>query len=222
LKFQMNYPLNQEIVLKEQFDPIYYDVTSREGELLDKYNVESRKEYKMLTTLEELQTLNIKRYKYSYYPTVVGFASHSQNLQRNQLFNSDEPGFFRTTAVGLNVTASIFDGYDRKMKIQRASIAKENVQLNKSIFLTATTLEAANANIQYQNTKQTIEARKKSLDMAEKIFATTKIKFREGVGSSLELTTAERDVYAAQAAYINALYDLIVARVDWEKAMGRL
>lgn len=44
----------------------------------------------------------------------------------------------------------------------------------------------------------------------------------EGVGSSLELTQAEGDKTQAEMRYMNALYDLMIARIDLDKALGKL
>ena len=58
------------------------------------------------------------------------------------------------------------------------------------------------------------------MELAEKIVRTAKIKFKEGVGSSIEVVSAERELYAAQANHINAQYDLLIAVKDLEIALG--
>ncbi|MNF16705.1 hypothetical protein D3C80_2198470 [compost metagenome] len=50
----------------------------------------------------------------------------------------------------------------------------------------------------------------------------TRIKYEQGVGSSLEVTNAETAVKEAQNHYITALYDLLISKVDLEKAAGRI
>ena len=83
-------------------------------------------------------------------------------------------------------------------------------------------LEFENARTQYLNASTTIESRKKSLALAEKIYETSRIKFKEGIGSSLEITSAERDVYQTQANLLDAQINLINAKVDLDKSMGKL
>ena len=67
-----------------------------------------------------------------------------------------------------------------------------------------------------------LENRKKALAMNESIYDRTKIKFTEGVGSSIEVTQAENSLYSAQNQYISALYDLLQAKVDLDIALGTL
>ena len=67
-----------------------------------------------------------------------------------------------------------------------------------------------------------LDARKKSLQLAEKIYETSRIKFKEGVGSSLETTSAERDLYQSQANLMEAQVNLIQAKIDMDKSLGKL
>ena len=78
-----------------------------------------------------------------------------------------------------------------------------------------------NARTNYRNAQERFDNQKKSLDLAERILNTTKIKYNEGVGSSLELVQAERDLYTTQANYINALYDFVVAKTSLDQALGK-
>jgi outer membrane protein len=50
----------------------------------------------------------------------------------------------------------------------------------------------------------------------------SKIKFQAGVGSNVELITAETDLREAQTNYYAAIYDVLVAKVDRDKATGEL
>ena len=60
------------------------------------------------------------------------------------------------------------------------------------------------------------------MDLAMKVARVTRIKFEQGVGSNLEVVTAESSLKEAQVNYYNALYDVLVARINIEKAFGKL
>ena len=114
----------------------------------------------------------------------------------------------------------IFDGFDRNAKIARAKIALAKTNTQKTEFERAVQLEFSNARSQYLNALNTLESRKKSLQLAQKIYDTSNIKFKEGVGSSLELTQAERDLYLSQANVLEAKLMLSQAKADLDKALG--
>src|SRR5262249_15065705 len=68
----------------------------------------------------------------------------------------------------------------------------------------------------------TLDFQKKNMELAEQVFDQTKKKFDAGVGSNLEINAAQTDLKGAQTNYINALYDAIIAKTDYLKAIGKL
>jgi len=142
-------------------------------------------------------------------------------LQRNNLFDNDMPGFFPATIVGLSLNIPIFDGFGTKAKTQMAMIDRDRLALQVDDFQRAVELEVINARTQYYNAKERLERQEKNLELAERIYNTTQIKYKEGVGSSLEMRQAEQELYTTQANYMNALYDLIVAKTALDKSLGK-
>ena len=47
-------------------------------------------------------------------------------------------------------------------------------------------------------------------------------KYKQGIGSNLEVVTAESALKEAQINYYNALYDVLVYKVDMDFALGNL
>ena len=59
------------------------------------------------------------------------------------------------------------------------------------------------------------------MDLAQRIYDTTQIKYREGVGSSVEVTQAEQSLYTTQGNYLQALYELVAAKMELVQALGK-
>ncbi|MBK8954810.1 MAG: TolC family protein [Saprospiraceae bacterium] len=222
LQFRMNYPLDKTITLKDNLGELmnraYLEVMNPEFQL----NIQNRPEHPVILQGIRLAEMNIKRYKFSYYPSLYGFAAYQQSLQRNKLFDSNDNGWFQTSNVGVNLSWPLFTGFDRKSKIQRATVTLDKTKLQLQQFENGVQLEFRNARTEYLNAMVTLENRKKSLALAEKIYDTAKIKFKEGVGSSLEVTSAERDYFQSQSHHIEAQFQLIQAKVKLDKSMGTL
>lgn len=222
LKFQMNYPLEKEIQLKDNLSEL---LDRSYLEIMDpniKLNIQERPELPVIMQGIRLAEMNIKRYQFSYYPSLYGFAAYQQSLQRNKLFDSDDNGWFQTSNAGVNLSWPIFTGFDRKAKIQRAKVTLDKTKLQLNQFENAVQLEYNNAKTEYLNALVTLESRKKSVKLAEKIYDTAKIKFKEGIGSSLEITSAERDYFQSQSLLIDAQFQLIQAKVKFDKSVGKL
>ena len=72
------------------------------------------------------------------------------------------------------------------------------------------------------NALDNMVAQKENMELAQEIYRVTKIKYQEGVGSNLEVLEADEDVKESQTNYYNALYDALIAKVEYEKAQGKL
>jgi outer membrane protein TolC len=83
-------------------------------------------------------------------------------------------------------------------------------------------MQVKTSRLKYINAKKTLNNRLNSLAIIEDIYNKTQIKFKEGVGSSIELTQAESQLFDAQASYINALYDLLISKTDLDIALGNI
>ena len=221
LKFQMSYPIDQPIIAEGNLDAMM--VANDLGEVVkEELNISQRPEYEVILVGEELADLGIKNVKAGYLPNVVGFASYSQQLQRNDLFDKNDNPWFTISVVGATLNLPIFDGFEKKAKMQKAKLEVEKVAIQKAEFERSVSLEVQNAKTAFLNAVQTVEITKKSQELAEEIYRVSQIKYKEGVGSSLELTQAERELYAAQSASTNALYEVLVAKTDLDKALGKL
>ena len=73
---------------------------------------------------------------------------------------------------------------------------------------------------EYKTALDDFENQKQSLELAEKIYGKVKIKYQEGVGSSLELANAEASLSQTQGNYINTMYNVLVKRSEFNKALG--
>lgn len=216
LKFTLNADESLVFNIEENLESI---ATELSPDLLSESNyVSTRPEVKYVEKGIELADLNIEQYKMGYYPTLRGFLSYTQTRQ----WNTVDDAFWAPTALaGVTLNVPIFDGWDKKAKIERAKLSKE-INLNQQeTLIRSIDLEVATARKAYTTAQKSLEAQNRNLDLAQRIYDTTQIKYREGVGSSLEVNQAEQSLYSAQANYIQVLYSLATAKYDLLKAIGQ-
>jgi outer membrane protein TolC len=82
--------------------------------------------------------------------------------------------------------------------------------------------DVAATRLNYNSAIATLDYQKKNMELAESVYNQTKKKYEVGTGSNTEITTAETDLKQSQTNYINAVYDAIIAKVDYLKATGKL
>lgn len=218
LKMTIGYPLDGSILISD--DIITLLKPADEADLMGKIDVSKRAELSVLSTVESLNLLNLELVRASAYPTVAGFTSLSENVQTNNLF-TQKWNFLPSGVVGFKASINIWDSGARKAKVERAQLALMNLKLQRNDVERGMTLQVMNARIAYTNAQKRFENQQKNLVLAERIYATTQTKYKNGVGSSLETTTAEQQLYQSQFNVRQAQYDLIVAQRTLQMALGK-
>ena len=222
LKFQMGYPIGEAVTLSTTLEEALGTARVEELNGLDNFSPSQRPEYATLQIADSLNQIDLRRIKSGYYPSLVAFGRHSQQFQRDNLFDSDESPRLPTTVVGVTLNVPIFDGFKKRAEKERALARTEKTRLQIEDFEQGARLALLNAEASVRNARLNVELRENSIALAEEIYRVAQIKFREGVGSSLEVNTAQSELYQVQDALTGALYDLATAYIDYEDALGEL
>jgi outer membrane protein TolC len=221
LKFQMGYDISQPITLSDNLDKAVNLDELQNLTLNEKIDPSSRPEFMVLQSQQRLNELDLKRYRMSYLPTLGAYGTYAAQFQRNTL-ELDRKNWYPYAIIGATLNLGIFDGLQTNARIQQAKINLLKTQNNVNQLKLSIEMESQTAAVTFKNALASLQTQKKNIDLARNIFDVTKKKYEQGVGSSLELNTAENDLHQAETNYYNALYDLIVARIDYQKATGTL
>ena len=187
-------------------------------------NIPRSKKTKVANTAVKLQGYDIRRYKLSYYPTVAAFYNFQRNGQRRAAENGQsQPWFwYSTNMIGLNVSVPIFDGFQKKNKIRQSQFTLEKVQNTLDQARKGIDLEKTIARNTLTSAILTMDSQEKNMELAQNVYNTVKKKYEQGLGSSFEILQADTDFQQAQSNYFKALYDAIVAKISYQKALGKL
>jgi len=224
LKFHMGYQVNELITLTDSLS-----VESSEFQELSRTaDISQRPDYKLLMAQQTLYELDVKRLKYAFLPSLSLYGSYQYNAQRNE-FNffdasSSDPTkkWFKVALVGATLNLNIFTGFQRVNKIEQTKItAYKNRNAIRTLELNAQ-LEANTASITYSNAYASLLRQKKNVELAQHVADVARKKYESGVGSNIEVVTAETSLTEAQTNYYNSVFDMIVAKTDYLKATGNL
>lgn len=219
LKFLMGMPIRDSLILTEEVT----DEKLRSGVLEGtQYKYEDRKEYQALELAKELNEFNIKRYKYSYFPTANLSSTFSKSAYRDQ-FNIFKKGDWYTGwNIGLNISIPIFDGFSKDANIKKAKLQLEQTNNQMDNLKLSIDNDIAVAQNNFRTAITTLDYQKKNMDLAEQVYNQTKKKYEMGLSSNLEITNAQADLITAQSNYTSSLYDAVIAKIDYVKAIGKL
>lgn len=221
LKFLMNMPQKDTLVLTDSIS----ENKIKDNILGDAYKYEDRKEYQLLSLGIKLGELNVKRYRLSFLPTLAAFGSYSKNAQRQQ-FNffkgGSEGQWFPTSLIGLKLTVPIFDGFAKSARVKKAKLELEKTTNNLEQLKASIDYDVVQAKLKITSSVVTMDNQKKNMQLAEQVYNTTKKKYESGLGSNQEIYNAQAELKVAQNNYYAALYDAIIAKIDYQKAIGKL
>ncbi|WP_411272962.1 TolC family protein [Daejeonella sp.] len=218
LKFQMGMTVNSQLTLTDSITSLQTDQTVLAR---DTSVYRNRIEYSLLETQKKLYEFDLKRYKSQFLPSLSAFGNTSQSFQSNnfsQLFDTNFP----STIIGLRLSVPIFSGGIKLNQVRNAKMVILKTQNNLMNLQNGINLEVDQAQTNYTNSLKSLDNQKRNMELAQEVLRVSKIKYEQGVGSSIEVTTAETSLKESQNNYINALYDLMINKVNVDKASGRI
>jgi len=218
LKFMMQLPQKDTLVLSDTLSEQLLTNFSA----IDSLTYENRPEIRQLNTALKLGEYNVQRFQLSRIPTLVAFGSFSKNAQRNTFDFLNQGPWFSTSLVGVKLNAPLFDGNARRSRINKAKLELQKTKNTYEKVKQAIDLEFVSAQKKMQSAMNTLTTQKANVALAEKVYNTTKSKYEQGLGSNLEIYTAQTELKMAQNNFYGALYDAVIAGIDFQKAIGKL
>ena len=218
--FQIGVPVGTDIQLVGELTE---DLVSSFNYSLKDFDYSKRIEYSILQTDKNLKFYDLKNNRSQYLPQVYANYNYGYNTSSsdyNVFFDSNRWKSFGT--LGFKVIVPIFDGFLKRSKINQSKYKIEQVE-NQILFLERSiNLQVNQSILSYENTKETILVSKQNLDLAEDVYKATELKFKEGVGSNLELIDSNNSLKIAQNQYYNSLYESVIASIEIKKTLGTL
>ncbi|MCC8408107.1 TolC family protein [Mucilaginibacter sp. UR6-1] len=220
LKFQMGMSIEEELTLTNKLEDVALNANVAENSV-DTAFYRKRIEYNLLESNIKLNELDVKAKKAEFLPTLSANGGYAGTFQENNwrfLFDK----FYTYSYIGLSLNVPIFSGGQRSNQLKQLQV---NVQKAKNDLHNATNgfkLQANAANVNYINSLQSLNNQQNNQKLAQEVLRVSRIKYGQGVGSSIEVSQAQTALEQANNQYIEALYNALVSKVDLDKAYGRL
>ncbi len=218
LAFILNVENDQPLKLTTQFEDIVNEYSNLvdEEELKDFSNHIDLKIAENQTITDKLQ---LKYEKSKYLPTLSGFFSSEYN-GFSDTFDLFRQKYYNTSLWGLSLNVPIFSGLQRKAKVQQARNQLTIAELNQLKISKELEKNANEGFLNYQNALMQYDLALQQVALSESIYNKENIKFFEGLGTSLELTQAENQLFQAQTQLIQNVSELVTRKIELEKALG--
>lgn len=222
LKFNMGFNVADEISLTDKFQELL-NTASTGVDPQPKFDLSANIDNILLDQSLNFQKLELKRQRANYLPTLSTFYSWRESRITNEGDQLFDP-LFRVpggTILGVNLSVPIFKGLSQRARVQTAQLNIAKTEISVKQAQQGLALQSAQSFTGYTAALSNVQNSRESVQLAERIRDRARIKFQEGVGSSVELLQAENELLSAQAAYVNAAQQLIDSRVTLDKNLNK-
>lgn len=218
LKLLMGMPVRDSLRLT---DSLSYDMIRNEV-LGDDYKYSDRRDYQLLQLNRKLNEFDISRYKKMYIPTASFTANYGQTQYSKDLDLFKRNSWYPASYLALNISVPIFDGFFKDANIRQAKLRLRQTENNMDSLKLRIDNDVRQSQLRFAAALSTLDYQRKNMELADKVYMQTRKKYDQGLGSNIEITTALAEQRTAQTNFFNALYNAVVARVDYLNAIGKL
>lgn len=216
LKSILNIPTQENVSLSFANQSMESNILLDTAELLQ---VANRVEFKQIQNLQEIQKLNTQYQKWNFLPRLNAYANYGLNYRNNDfsnLYNDNIP----SSNVGLSLSVPIFQGGKRIHEIRKSELQEARLELDLQNLENQISAQYSAAMASYRANMNEWRNAKGNMELSEDVYNTIKLQYDAGVKTYLELMTAETDLKTSQLNYLNALYAVLVSKLDIQKALG--
>lgn len=205
LKFQMGYPLEKDINLTDNLESLAAEI-QLESLVSNGFKLQNNINFQIMETQVKLNKLNMQREKSTFLPSLAAFYRHTEKFKKIDF------DFAPTDIFGLTLNLTLFTSGQRYVKVQQRRLELDKAINNRDNVARGLELEYINARNEMINAYDNYTNVKRNLELTQRIYDKTLIKFKEGLSSSMDLTQAQSQFLTAQGEYINNLNNLLAAK----------
>jgi len=163
---------------------------------------------------DEFATIN----RGDYWPTITAFGNYTY------AGTSEEWNFsnYSSSIIGLTFSINLFQGGRTKNKVQQDIIVSKQTYEQIKTLTDATEMQVKSKINELNRVKEQIDAMQKNILLAERAYKISENRFKEGVGSELEVKDADVSLSEAKINYTNAVHDYLIAKATLFNLIGRV
>lgn len=188
---------------------------------LARVSPQNRIEYQLLQTQGRLLDASVRYNRWAYLPTVNANVNYNL-LYQNNAFGQLYSQSFPNSLVGLSVFLPIFQGGRRVQQLRIAELQVQRLSYDLAALTSAVDADYAQALASYKGNLANYLALRENLELAQDVYRIINLQYRSGVRAYLDVTVAEADLRTARLNVFNALYQVLISKIDVQRALGEI
>lgn len=213
LRLNLGLNPNQEITLSTSLNEI---ATTIQLVTIDTFNIENNLDYKLISMQGEISYKSINMAKASYLPSLVAYYSYTEKIKK--------PVFDMTpkNVLGLTLSVPLISGGMRRSKLNQAKIDYDISSNTKDLLVDQLSLQEKQLRYNYDNFREQYFSQKNNIKISKEVLEQMNRKFKHGVASSLDLTSANSDYLQSEIDLTTTTLQLLNAELALRKLNNNL
>ena len=216
LKYQINATNETSIVLTDSLTT----VSALANESQQQTNPGNRTELKQSDIMHQNNELQLKKSYLNVLPSVSLFANYSTQFQYTNFDYTQRDWWSPYNYIGVKVSIPITSNFKNSNTIRESKyrlaktemdLKQKTADINYEIQKTATELT---------NAQQNMISTKANYDLSNTIYSNQKQQYNLGSLQYSSLLDNEKTLNTAEQNYIKAVYDYLMAKISYDKALG--
>ncbi len=217
LKFSMGMPLETQLDIEHDFDVEKQVQLPAEEE----FQPEQRYDYQLLERNINLQLIDVKNKKYSFVPSISGYARYGA-ISYSQEFRNSFDTWYDYSTIGLKLNVPIYSGSRRMSQYKQSQLNLMNMQESAKLSRQQYRVEYENARAKLMSSYNNLAQNRTNLELAKEVYDASNVQYQQGLTSLSDLLNSDYAYKEAQSNYTTSLLNFLSSRLDYEKAKGTL
>jgi outer membrane protein TolC len=217
LKYQLNVPLQSVIIFT---DSLQSSIETNISKDLSKNATVNRSEIKLLKIKQVGYQLELKKARQNYLPTLSLFANYTQLFQ-NEAFNYSNNFFWSPISyLGVKLSIPISGSFKNTNQVKEFHLKLAQTDLEMKQKTTDVQYEVQEALTKLNNAKQNLTVANDNYLLSQKVYELKKQQYSLGSFSYEKLLDTEKSLSTTEQEYITDVYDFLIAKINYQKAIG--
>ena len=215
LKLVLGVDQQEEIDVTGNFTYQQYDISNEEG-LIDEA-LKSNYDLRTLELKKQVDEAFVELDVSEYWPNIAAFGQYAYNGSSDDWkFNT-----YSSATIGLSFSINLWQGNRTSNAVQQSTITYQQTEEQVKQLKEYTLLNVKSKIQDLKTVQSIIDVQNKNVDVAERSYQIAKVRYKEGVGSQLELQSADLALKQARLNRIQSMYSYLTTQYELEQILGR-
>lgn len=192
-----------------------YDLSNEEG-LIDEA-LKSNYDLRTLELKKQVDEAFVELDLSEYWPNIAAFGQYAYNGSSDDWkFNT-----YSSATIGLGFSINLWQGNRTKNAVEQSTITYQQTEEQVKQLKDYTLLNVKSKIQDLKTVQSIIDVQNKNVEVAERAYQIAKVRYKEGVGSQLELQNTDLALKQARLNRIQSMHLYLITKFELEQVLGK-